>query len=184
MRHPTMNVKRTTIIFVSGAALAAWLSAAIKPGRPPARVDVIVPAPIDASGAALAGEITRLRERLRPDPRPSEATRNPFAFQSTRPAAAARIVPAPAAKDAGLVAAAIDVPRLRLTLAGIAEDPAPDGGNPQRTAIISGNGQLFLAKNGDMVTDQNIEYRVGNISADSVELTDIRDGTTRRLTLK
>jgi hypothetical protein len=179
-----MDVKRTTIIFVSGAALAAWLSAAITPGRPPVRVEVIAPAPIDASGAALAGEITRLRERLRPDFRPGEATRNPFTFQSTRPAATARTAPAPPAKDAGLVATAIDVPRLRLTLAGIGEDPAPDGGSPLRTAIISGNGQLFLAKNGDMVTDQSVEYRVGNISANSAELTDVRDGTIRRLTLK
>jgi hypothetical protein len=179
-----MNVKRTTIIFVSGAALAAWLSAAITPGRPPARVEVIAPAPIDASGAALAGEITRLRERLRPDRRPSEATRNPFTFQSTRPAAPAWTAPAPAAQDAGLAAAAVDVPRLRLTLAGIAEDPAPDGGNPLRTAIISGNGRLFLAKNGDLVSDQSVEYRVENISANSAELTDVRDGTTRRLTLK
>src|SRR5688572_5037140 len=154
-----MNVKRTTIIFVSGAALAAWLSAAIKPGRPPARVNVIAPAPIDASGAALAGEIARLRERLRPEPRPSEASRNPFAFQSARPAAAAPTAAAPVANDARLVAAASDVPRLRLTLVGIAEDPAPDGGNPLRTAIISGNGQLFLAKNGDMVTDQSVEYK-------------------------
>ena len=63
-------------------------------------------------------------------------------------------MPVPAAKDAALVAAAVDVPRLRLTLAGIAEDPAPDGGSPVRTAIIAGNGQLFLAKNGDTVTDQ------------------------------
>jgi len=179
-----VNVKRTTILFISGAALAAWLSAAISPGRPPSRVDVIAPAPVDASGAALATEIARLRERLRPEPRPSESARNPFAFQSTRPAAPVWIAPVPAAKDAALVAAAVDMPRLRLTLAGIAEDPAPDGSGPVRTAIIAGNGQLFLAKNGDPVTDQNVEYRVGNISADSAELTDIRDGSIRRLTLK
>ena len=179
-----MNLKRTTILFVSGAALAAWLSAAITPGRPPAPVNVIAPTPVDASGAALASEIARLRERLRPDPRPSESTRNPFAFQSSRPAAPAWISPVPAAQEALPVAAAVDVPRLRLTLAGIAEDPAPDGSSPLRTAIIAGNGQLFLAKNGDMVTDQDVGYRVGNISADSAELTDIRDGTIRRLTLK
>ncbi len=76
------------------------------------------------------------------------------------------------------------VPRLRLTLAGIAEDPAPDGGGSVRTAIITGNGQLFLAKEGDTVADRGVEYRVGNISADSAELIDLRDNTTRRLTLK
>ena len=178
-----MNLKRTTIIFVSGGALAAWLSAAIRPGRPPVPVDVIAPAPVDASGAALASEIARLRERLRPDPRPSEPTRNPFAFQSTRTAAPAWIA-SPPPRDAAVVAAAVDVPRVRLTLAGIAEDPAPDGGSAVRTAIFAANGQVFLAKVGDTVTDQDVEYRVESISADSAELLDRRDNTTTRLTLK
>jgi hypothetical protein len=79
---------------------------------------------------------------------------------------------------------------LRLSLAGIAEDPGPAGGVPVRTAIIAGNGQLFLAKEGDIVTDrgvegvEGVEYRVGTISADSAELTDLRDSTIRRLVLK
>ena len=177
-----MNLKRTAIIFVGGGAFAAWLSAAITPGRPVVPLEVIAPAPIDASGAALAGEIARLRERLRPDPRPSEHARNPFAFQTARPAVT---ISGPAANDATVAAAAaVDLPRLRLTLAGIAEDPSPDGGGPVRTAIITGNGQLFLAKDGDTVADRGVEYRVGNISADSAELIDLRDNTTSRLTLK
>jgi hypothetical protein len=176
-----MNLKRTTIIFVGGAAFAAWLSAAITPGRPVAPVDVIAPAPVDASGAALASEIARLRERLRPDPRPAEPTRNPFAFQSARRATPASV---PAPRNAVIAAAVVDIPRLRLTLSGIAEDPAPDGGGPVRTAIITGNGQVFLAKDGDTVTDRDVEYTVGKISADSAELTDPRDGTVRRLLLK
>ena len=176
-----MKLKRTAIIFVGGGAFAAWLSAAITPGRPVVPLEVIAPAPIDASGAALAGEIARLRERLRPDPRPSEHARNPFAFQTARPAAT---ISGPAANDATVAAAPVDLPRLRLTLAGIAEDPSPDGGGSVRTAIITGNGQLFLAKDGDTVADRGVEYRVGNISADSAELIDLRDNTTRRLTLK
>jgi hypothetical protein len=78
----------------------------------------------------------------------------------------------------------VEPPPLRLTLAGIAEDPGPAGGVPVRTAIIAGNGQLFLVKEGDTVTDRDIEYRVGNISADSAELIDLRDNTTRRLALR
>ena len=56
-----------------------------------------------------------------------------------------------------------------------------------RTAIIAGNGQVFLAKEGDTVTDrgvENVNYRLGNISADSAELIDVRDGSIKRLTLK
>jgi hypothetical protein len=83
-----------------------------------------------------------------------------------------------------VVATAIEVPRPMLTLAGIAEDPGPEGGGPVRTAIITGNGQLFLAKEGDTVTDRDVEYKVGNISGDSAELTDLRDGSVRRLTLR
>ena len=179
-----MNLKRTTIIFVSGAAVAAWLSAAMTPGRPPAASHLIAPAPIDATGAELASEIARLRERLRPDPVPGEPTRNPFAFRSTRPAAQPAPVRLPVVNGAPLAAASVDAARLRLTLAGIAEDPNPAGGEPLRTAIISGSGQLFLAKDGDTVTDRGVEYKVGKISADSVELTDLRDDSTKRLTLK
>ena len=114
---------------------------------------MIAPAPIDASGAALAGEIARLRERLRPDPRPSEPDAQSVCI-SIR--SARRVADRPARRRTmpTVVAAAVDVPRLRLTLAGIAEDPAPDGGGPVRTAIITGNGQLFLAKDGDTVADR------------------------------
>lgn len=176
-----MGLKGTTIILVSGVALAAWFSAAMTPGRAPAAPTAIRPAPIDATGAVLAGEIARLRARLRPDATPRQASRNPFVFRSTwRVPSSAPIAPT----------AARDRPRLRLSLAGIAEDPGPAGGAPVRTAIIAGNGQVFLAKEGDIVTDrsvedvEDVEYRVGNISADSAELTDLRDSTIHRLALK
>jgi hypothetical protein len=179
-----MSLKRKTIIFVSAAALAAWFSAAMTPGRPPAASITIRSTPIDAKGAVLAGEIERLHERLRPDVAPREATRNPFVFRSAqRPPSALRVG----------ATVAIEAPRLRLTLAGIAEDPGrPNdagnvgrlGGAPVRTAIIAGNGQVFLAKEGDTVTDRDVEYKIGKVSADSVEIIDLRDSTIRRLTLK
>ena len=55
-----------------------------------------------------------------------------------------------------------------MKLAGIAEDPEADG--PVRTAIISGEGQLFMVKEGEAVTPR---YRVAKISADVVELVDL-----------
>ena len=179
-----MSLKRTTIIFVSGVALAAWFSAAMTPGRPPAVSHDIRPAPVDARGAVLASEITRLRERLRPETTPREASRNPFVFGSTQRAAPGSRVAATVDKDASTVAAVAEPPRLRLSLAGIAEDADPAGGGLVRTAIISGNGQVFLAKEGDTVTDRDVVFKVGNISADSAELTDARNGSTKRLTLK
>ena len=178
-----MNLKRTMIIFVGGAALAAWLSAAIAPGRPRVTPVTIAPAPIDASGAALAIEIARLRERLRPTPAPHDATRNPFLFNSPRRAGAASVNAAPATTE---ITATITggQNRPRLTLAGIAEDPAPGDTALVRTAIISGSGQLFLAKERDVVSDGDESFTVTTISADSVELTSLRDGTTRRLNLQ
>jgi hypothetical protein len=50
-----------------------------------------------------------------------------------------------------------------------------------RTAIISGEGELFVVKVGDSVTAR---YVVTTISADVVELTDTSDQTVRRLPLK
>jgi hypothetical protein len=124
-----------------------------------------------------------LRERLRPDVTPREASRNPFVFRSSKRAASTSRVGATVEKNASApVVDIVEPPRLRLSLAGIAEDPGSVGA-PVRTAIIAGNGQVFLAKEGDTVTDRDVEYTVGNISADSVELTD-RDNTIRRLVLK
>jgi hypothetical protein len=67
-----------------------------------------------------------------------------------------------------------------LKLAGIAEDPGPDG-TTQRTAIISGEGQLFMVKEGENVTPR---YRVVKVSADVVELLDLSTNTPRRLALR
>jgi hypothetical protein len=189
-----MTLKRNTIILVGGAALAAWFSAAMTPGRPPAASIAIRSAPIDQKGAVLAGEIERLHERLRPDVAPREATRNPFVFRSSeRPARVPRVGATPEKDRPVPVPAAIEAPRLRLTLAGIAEDPGrPNdagsvghpGGAPVRTAIIAGNGQVFLAKEGDTVADRDVEYKIGKVFADSVELIDLRDNAIRRLALK
>ena len=78
-----MNLKRTAMIVVVCAALLAWFSAAMTPGwRPPAIESA--PTAIDTGGAALAAEVARLRQRLRPDVTPRERPRNPPSV-GTRP---------------------------------------------------------------------------------------------------
>jgi hypothetical protein len=193
-----MSLKRITIIVAGGVAVAAWLSAAMTPGRAPVVTTDIRPAAIDATGAVLAREVARLRERLRPDAAPRQASRNPFVFRSSSPLRAASSFPgtvgnagtvAPAATDAS-IDARVHRPRLTLSLAGVAEDPGAAGGAPVRTAIISGNGQLFLAKEGDTVMDrapedvEDVKYRVTTISADSAELINLRDNTIHRIALR
>ena len=96
-----------------------------------------------------------------------------------------RLVSGAAGKDASI--ALVDRGWLGLSLAGVAEDPDPGSGAPVRTAIIAGKGQVFLAKEGDRVTDrgvEDVEYVIGKVFADSAELIDVRDGSIRRLTLK
>jgi hypothetical protein len=186
-----MSPKQTTLILVGGAALAAWFSAAMTPRRPAAPAIAVRPAPIDAEGARLAAEIARLHDRLKPETAPRDASRNPFVFKAARQRTPAAKANAAAPTDAWTVtaaAAAIESRSPRLTLAGLAEDSAEGG--IVRTAIISGEGQLFLAKEGDTISVRaregasTIEYRVSVISADGVDLTDRRDGKTRRLSLK
>jgi hypothetical protein len=175
-----MHVKRTATIVLVGGALAAWFAGAATSNR--ALPTPIIPKPpaIDASGAALAGEIARLHERLRPSTTPRTPSRNLFTF---------RPVPAPAAPVAAPRAALTEMPVAlqaptmpSLKLAGISEDSGDSGDSgPVRQAFISGEGQLFIVKEGEAVTAR---YKVARISSEVVELTDLTDNTTRRLALK
>lgn len=170
-----MKLKRTATIVVAGGALAAWLAAAATSDvhHTPA-ASVAQRTPIEERGAALAIEIARLHERLRPVSSPRQSGRNLFQFTTPK----ARVTPPPAARaaltDAAPVAAA---PVFKLS--GIAQDPGADG--PIRTAIISGAGTLFLVKEGEMVTAR---YRVARISDDVVELVDVTTDVPLRLAMK
>jgi hypothetical protein len=173
-----MNFKRTTTIGVVGA-LIAWLAGAATSKYtipPPA---VVQQTAIEKRGAELASEIDRLHERLAPTVAPRLPARNLFTFRAAaRPAAAAVAPPLP--PGPALIEArpsTVSLPPLKLS--GIAEDPGADG--PIRIAFISGDGQLFMAKEGELVTTR---YRVAKISADVVELTDVIDNSVRRLALR
>src|SRR5262245_29365122 len=172
-----MNLKRTATFGVVGAAFAAWLASAATSNRAVPAPIVIRPPAIDSRGAELADEIARLHERLRPTATPSQPGRNLFTFRGARAQTAAPPPPssAPAIVDAPVGGAGLPTPEP----AGIAEDAGAEG--PDRTAIISGEGQLFMVKEGDAVTAR---YRVAKISVDVVELTDLTDNSIRRLALR
>lgn len=172
-----MNSKRTATLVITGGAVAAWLAGATPSNHNAPPPIVLAPHPLDARGAELASEIARLHERLRPTSTPRQPGRNLFSFKVNSVRVAQQpiaVAPLPAIVDA-------PPPRTStaLKLAGIAEDDGPDG--PVRTAFISGEGQLFMVKEGDSVTSR---YRVAKISADVVELTDLTDDSVRRLALK
>jgi hypothetical protein len=176
-----MNVKRTATIVLGGGAVAAWLAGAATSNR--AMPDPVAPRalPIDARGTALAGEIARLHERLRPAATPHTPGRNLFTF---RAAAAPAVAPPPRAAIAEIPLAPPGPAQPALKLAGISEDPGPgtpSADSPIRQAFISGNGQLFIVKEGEAVTPR---YRVAKIASDGVELTDLIDGSSRRLVMR
>lgn len=175
--RPVMNVKRTAALLVVGGALAVWLAAAANSAiYDSPQVRAVKPPPIDSRGAVLAGEIARLHEQLRPSAAPRQPSRNLFSFavRQRKPAPPTQ-TPRPALSDAPAPRPA--APPLKLS--GIAEDQTTNG--LVRTAIMSTSGQLFLAKEGEQVTER---FRVIKISSDVVELTDLSDNTTLRLALK
>jgi hypothetical protein len=120
-----------------------------------------------------------LHDRLRPTTPPNERRRNLFTFRSAPPASTSTSLSAPAAVPAAMKPAPLTIAEPALTLAGIAEDSGADG--PDRTAFISGGGQLFMVKEGDIVAGR---YRVARIASDAVELNDAAAGIVRRLIMK
>jgi hypothetical protein len=173
-----MNLKRTTTIVVVAAAIGAWLAGAATTNHPIPVVPIDRPAPIELRGAELASEIARLQERLRPTSSPRQPGRNLFVYRAAAPhAPRPALAPTPVAISAPVAPLTPALPSLKL--AGIAEDTGDD--NPIRTAIITGEGQLYLVKEGELVTPR---YRVSKIGADVVELVDVDDNSVRRLALR
>ena len=172
-----MNLKRTTTIALVGGALIAWLAGAATSNHTIPPATVLQQTAIEKRGAELAGEIERLHERLAPVVTPRTPGRNLFSFRAMAARPAPPIALAPRAALTESAPAPIALPPLKLS--GIAEDAGADG--PVRIAFISGEGQLFMVKEGETVTPR---YRVAKISADVVELTDVIDQTVRRLALR
>jgi hypothetical protein len=175
-----MTGKRTaTLVFVGGGLIACvWLAAgatSVQNAAAPA-VSTVRATRLDDHGAALAEELARLHDRLRPSTIPRQPGRNLFSFQHRASAAAAptQAPPAAALKESN----AIKPPAPRIKLSGIAEDTTGDG--IVRTAIVSAFGQLFVVKEGESITTR---YRVEKISSDVLELSDQQDGSILRVAL-
>src|SRR5262245_6097909 len=175
-----MNVKRTLTIGVVGGALAVWLAAAATSPTPPSAVLTLTPpSAVDRSGAALSAEFARWRQRLRPSAKPAQS-RNLFRYQARsaeqlatagdRPVA---VPPTPQPEAPAPMAVS------PLKLVGMAEDPGPSGA--VRTAILSGFGDLFFAKEGDTIANR---YRVTSIGADLIELIDSSTNAPLRILVK
>jgi hypothetical protein len=169
-----MNVRRVVWYGVSALAIASWFAAASTSGvRPPVVPQPPVrPSAIDRSSAALHSEISRLHERLGPTISPTRS-RDLFRFNVR---AVRRTIAAPPPAVVDVPASAPQRPSLKLI--GIAED-ATDAGTV-RTAIVSGLGDVFLVKPGELIAGQ---YKVEQVSADAVQLTDVSTSASTTLIL-
>ena len=167
-----MTSSRTVGIVVGAGLLAAWFAAAngSRPAAPP------LP-PVSAAPDAQLREVQQLLEQTNQlhgavatmtAPRPQ--IRNLFQFGTSTPA------DREAAAGAGRQAPAAVAPaQPALDLEGIADD-----GKGGLTAIIGGEGRLFLARPGDQVTSR---YRVRAIGQGTVELEDLTGGPALTLRL-
>ena len=170
-----MNLKRAATIVTTGGGLAAWLVGATTSNHVVTPPPDMTRPPIERRGAELATEIAKFHEHLPPTTAPRQPGRNLFKFRGA-PVAHAPVV---SAQPAPLPDVPAPPPLPPMRLIGISEDPGSNG--PERKAMITGDGRLFIAKEGDTVMTR---YKVTRISADVVELADIEDGTVRRLALR
>ena len=159
-----------------GGLLATWF--AVTPSDTPGKARITVaehPAAIhEVTADNLLAQEARLREHAGGVPLDS-STRNPFLFGSKKAADASQ----PSGATPAAVAPAAPPPvQPSLNLAGMAERQTPQG--VKRTAIISGDGQLYLVTEGEMVAGR---YRVITVDSDAVTLRD-EGGTELRLVLR
>ena len=174
---PHMNLRRIAWLGVTSIAVASWFSAASTPElRTPSLVErASSTRDLDRSAAAMQSEVARLHDRIAPTATPSHA-RDLFRFvgRAPRPVTGASQQPAAQAAEVPVETPA----RPTLQLIGVAEDESADG--IVRTAIVSGLGDLFLVKPGDIVAGQ---YLVERVTSDAVQLTDTSTSASTTLTL-
>jgi type IV pilus biogenesis protein PilP len=162
-----MALRNVTLIGAS-CLLAGWLLASVvlppvaslqSNVQPPQRQGA---SPSAAPAAAPYTE--RLRLKLREAPAAPTPRRNPFRFQrGPQPTVSPEAPEDPTALSLPAAAA----PGLPLALAGIATTASADG--PARTAVLSSNGDVVLARAGDVLPDG---YRVVRVDEESVTLSD------------
>jgi hypothetical protein len=157
-------------VIAVGAALALTAGLGLAPPARTVPESVPVSSPLDPTIRSVQSQSVRLHDYLASAPELAPPVRDPFSFPRRSPSGAdSRTAPA--------VAAALARPALKLI--GLAEDPSPDG--PLRTAVISGMGQLFLAKEGESFGGR---FQVVRLGPDSVLLLDLLDQSTFTLALK
>lgn len=163
-------------VVVLAASAAGLCSCDVWNGRP--QVPASPAASAVPSGTAIAELGLIPREAVVPTAVPRASGRNPFTMTSSMAAAApmpAATPTAPPLEDITDLPPSVPL----LTLIGIAE--RRDASGLRRTAIVAGLGDVFLAAEGEAVSDR---YVVRSIGESLVELTERETGQVMRLALK
>ncbi|MPZ19230.1 MAG: hypothetical protein GEV06_15150 [Luteitalea sp.] len=173
-------MKTAVAVVLCSVAVVAVLWATAAPRAPYPRPIATQPTPrteVERMADEVSGQVERLSAHSRTAPAPHASQRNPFHFAQREPPPAARPEPGPAALPPAPKATPA-AKTLQLRLIGVAEKVTSEG--VERTAIISGVGQLFMVKAGDSVTAR---YVVTTVGADAVELRDTVTDAVRQLGL-
>jgi len=172
MKPPMMTRTTLKLWFGGGGVLATWLAVSPNHGQPPAASTSALEQPAQAPQAtaeSLNAQADRLRDRTATLMRPP--TRNPFQFKSRRSAEPSGSTVARVEEQA---IAPVPVPPLpALKLAGIAHQAG------RRTAILSNDGEIYLAGDGDSVAGR---YTIIKVDPEAVLMRD-ESGAERRLVL-
>jgi len=183
-----MNKKQIALLGTFAVLVAVWVSSATLP-PPPAPAVAPQPAPKagrtatrtdprkprDVTSFDLNEAAERLKARLNAQRQSRGLDRNPFEFGQPP---APRVAPMPAAAAAMAAPAPVDLPP-PFALTGVAEQK--NGDVMERTAILTGDGQMYFAKVGERVVGR---YEVTAVGADAVELRELDGGRVVRLGLR
>ena len=156
-----------------GGLVATWFAVTPNQGVPTSPPTALQKpaAPEEPSADELRAQAQRLRERTRAVTL-SESTRNPFRFNGSKVTAGPRESGAPPAIVAPIAPPAPLPPPL--TLNGVTGKETPDG--LRRTAVLSGDGQLYFVGEGDSVAGR---FTVVKIDPEAVVLRDASGLETR-----
>lgn len=162
-------------VLAAAAIAAVWIGVGARGQQsaagPPSPSPPIPPDPLVVEIREHTG---RLRRHLTAASDLGAPRRDPFRFAESR---SGRADAAPLDPPVPVLPPPPALPEL--TLAGIAEDPGPDG--PVRTAVISTKAQVFLAREGDQVGSR---YQIVRIGTEVVEVRDLLSGAVFTLALK
>ncbi|HSK09246.1 MAG TPA: hypothetical protein VK911_06700 [Vicinamibacterales bacterium] len=161
------------------ATAGGWLASEVVARRStPTQAVEPIPAVETGVGRATARLSLSLKRlaAVRPDPY-AGPVRNPFAFGASAVDPPQRAAGDPERDHS--FAEPVPGAEAALQLAGVAEDPGPEG--PVRRAVISAGGQVFLVGKGELVLGR---YRVAGIDPGAVDLEDLEDGSVRRLVFR